>query len=127
MDQFTCSEDYQCFENNCKNLDDIILLNNYLVSMLTFGMGFLLYNYLIIEKKLKQCEEELLVFKSEIDEEDSQESDEEHSEETEDDESNSDNSDSNDSSENNEDSSDLDNVSNKEVEESKTTRSGWFY
>ena len=82
MDHFMLDENCECFETNCecfetncKNLNEIIILDNYLLCMLTLGVGFLLYNYINIESKLKKCEVELLNFKYDLEKDDSEESD----------------------------------------------------
>ena len=149
MNTFMCDEEYQCIEFSCKSLDEIVLLNNYLIGLLTFSVGILFFGYNKIDERCRKYEHKFIELGFDY-EGNKKESDSEES-----------NEDSNQDSEDSQSSDDVDNVSHDEVdeadeqssedseseqssddednseedkskievekEEEKTTRSGWFY
>lgn len=144
MNTFMCDEEYQCIEFSCKSLDEIVLLNNYLIGLLTLSVGVLLFGYNKIDERCRKYEHKFIELGFDY-EGNKKESDSEES-----------NEDSNEDSEDSQSSDDVDNVSHDEVdeadeqssedsdseqssddednskievekEEEKTTRSGWFY
>ena len=155
MNTFMCDEEYQCIEFSCKSLDEIVLLNNYLIGLLTFSVGVLLFGYNKIDERCRKYEHKFIElgfdYEGNKKESDSEESNEDSNEES--------NEDSNEDSEDSQSSDDVDNVSRDEVDEQisedsdsehseeednseedkskievekeekeeKTTRSGWFY
>ena len=157
MNTFMCDEEYQCIEFSCKSLDEIVLLNNYLIGLLTFSVGILFFGYNKIDERCRKYEHKFIElgfdYEGNKKESDSEESNEDSNEES--------NEDSNEDSEDSQSSDDVDNVSRDEVDEQisedsdseqssddednsededkskievekeekeeKTTRSGWFY
>ena len=155
MNTFMCDEEYQCIEFSCKSLDEVVLLNNYLIGLLTFSVGLLLFGYNKIDERCRKYEHKFIELgfdyegnKKESDSEESNEDSNEDSEDSqssddvdnashdevdevdevdEDDEQSSEDSESEHSSDE-EDNSEDEDKSKVEVEkEEKTTRSGWFY
>ena len=153
MNTFMCDEEYQCIEFSCKSLDEVVLLNNYLIGLLTFSVGLLLFGYNKIDERCRKYEHKFIElgfdYEGNKKESDSEESNEDSNEDSEDsqssddvdnvshdevdevdevDEQSSEDSESEHSSgeeDNSEDDEDKSNV--EEEKEEKTTRSGWFY
>ena len=142
MNTFMCDEEYQCIEFSCKSLDEIVLLNNYLIGLLTFSVCVLLFGYNKIDERCRKYEHKFIElgfdYEGNKKESDSEESNEESNEDSEDSQSSDDvdnvshdevDEQSSEDSESEQSSDEEDNSEDEKEEEKeeKTTRSGWFY
>ena len=141
MPNFICTNDYHCVEFDCTDdIKDIMVLNMYLVSFLLTGLGFVFYKYQEVNNELKRYIEESIDIEKELDTDEeynadpaSDSEDDSQGDSEDDSENDSEETNSKESEEDSDrDNSDLDNVSNSEInsedsDETKHTRSGWFY